>query len=432
MQPGARLAAAIEVLADIIERHRTAAIALADWGKAHRFAGSGDRAAIGNIVYDALRKRASLSALMGADTPRALVLGVMAHVWGEPADKVVSLCDGSAHAPPPLSEDEIAGLRATLAPDTPAHILGDYPEWLDDQFQQAFGMQAADQGAGLAMRAPMDLRANLIKADRAKLAKALARYHPQPTPYSPLGLRVVPPSGSGRSPNLLAEPAQARGWFEVQDEASQIAGLLAGVKPGMQVADICAGAGGKTLLLAAQMGNKGQIYAHDSDAQRLRPIFDRLKSSGARNVQVLPPGDEAALSGLAGRMDVVFVDAPCSGSGAWRRRPDTKWRLTPDLLRARMLIQAEVLRKGALLVRPGGRLVYATCSVLPQENGQPVVDFLGETPEFSLTPYRQMWSAALSGEPPASADGLEETLLLSPANHSTDGFFVAVMARSGG
>ena len=431
MQPGARLAAAIEVLCDISERHRPAAIALADWGRAHRFAGSGDRAAIGNIVYDALRRRASLAALMNADTPRALTLGVIAHLWGEPPDTLASWCDGSAHAPPPLSADEIAGLSASLAPDVPAFIAGDYPEWLDDEFTQAFGARAAEQGAGLATRAPVDMRANAIKAGREKLAKALARHGPQPTPYSPLGLRMPAPSGPGRSPNLVAEPAYARGWFEVQDEASQIAGLLAGAKPGMQVADICAGAGGKTLLLADQMQNKGQLYAYDSDAQRLRPIFDRLKRAGARNVQVLPPGDENALGGLAGRMDVVFVDAPCSGSGAWRRRPDTKWRLTPELLQARMQTQSEVLRKGARLVRPGGRLVYATCSVLPRENGKPVADFLAETPEFTLVPYRQVWSAVLEHEPPASADGRDDMLLLSPADHSTDGFFVAVMVCAG-
>ena len=188
----------------------------------------------------------------------------------------------------------------------------------------------------MAERAPVDLRVNTLKATREKVLKAFARHDAAATPYSPIGVRLPPREVGARSPNVEADPAHGRGWFEVQDEGSQIAALLAGAGPRMQVADICAGAGGKTLAMAAQMQNTGQIYAYDSDAVRFRPIFERLKRAGARNVQTLPPGDETALDALEGRMDLVLIDAPCSGTGVWRRRPDAKWRLTSaQLARAR-------------------------------------------------------------------------------------------------
>ena len=209
-----------------------------------------------------------------------------------------------------------------------------------------------------------------------------------------------------------------------------MAALLSGAGPRRQVIDLCAGAGGKTLALAGLMQNTGQLYAYDSDRTRLRPIFERLKRAGARNVQVLEAGEPEALEALRGKMDLVVIDAPCTGSGVWRRRPDAKWRLSPEMLEARCAEQAAVLDLGAPLLKPAGRLVYVTCSVLPQENRAQVDAFLARHDGFKLVPWRAAWDAALPSTPPPSADGSEETLLMTPLSHGTDGFFVAVLEKA--
>jgi 16S rRNA (cytosine967-C5)-methyltransferase len=206
--------------------------------------------------------------------------------------------------------------------------------------------------------------------------------------------------------------------------------LLAGAKPKQQVIDLCAGAGGKTLGLAAAMQNTGQLYAYDSDRLRLRPIFERLKRAGVRNAQVLEACNESALQPLEGKMDLVVIDAPCTGSGVWRRRPDAKWRLKPEMLETRLAEQRAVLDQGAALVKPGGRLAYITCSILPPENRGQVDAFLERHPEFKILPWWELWRAAIGTEPLPSADGLDDTLLMTPRSHGTDGFFVAVLERN--
>src|SRR5690606_26480845 len=301
MRPGARMKAAVEVLDDIFVRHRPAAQALADWGKAHRFAGSGDRAAIGNLVYDVLRRRLSLAARMGDVATRALVLAAAPDALGISAEEVAAAADGSEHALAPLSEAERAGLTRDVPSDAPMHVQADIPEWLAPSFERPFGDRAVEEGRALAQRAPVNLTVNTVKADRARVLKALARHGAEPTPLSPVGIRIPPPTGPGRTPNVEAEPGHAKGWFEIQDEASQLAALLAGAGPRLQVLDLCAGAGGKTLALAASMHNTGQVYAYDSDRVQLRPIFERLKRAGVRNVQAVPAGDEAAVTALGPR-----------------------------------------------------------------------------------------------------------------------------------
>jgi 16S rRNA (cytosine967-C5)-methyltransferase len=431
MTPGARVSAAVEVLADIEARKRPAAEALKDWGLAHRFAGSGDRAAIGNLVFDCLRSRASAAYAMGEASPRALVLRTLVVSWRLSPEEVAALAGGRGYAPEPLSEAELAGLRRDIPADAPSHVRGDYPEWLEAEFERAFGTRAGEEGAALARRAPVDLRANTLKADRDKVLKALRRLEAQPALHSPVGVRIEQAPGAGRSPHVEAEPGHGKGWYEVQDEGSQLAALLSGARPRQQVIDLCAGSGGKTLALAALMENTGQLYAYDSDRLRLRPIFERLKRAGVRNAQVLPAGDREALARLDGRMDLVLIDAPCTGSGVWRRRPDAKWRLSPQMLEARLCEQRAVLDEGARLVKPGGRLAYITCSVLPSENRDQVDAFLGPHPEFKLIPWPELWEQALPGSaPPASADGSAETLQMTPLSHGTDGFFVAVWQRS--
>lgn len=430
MKPGARIAAAIEVLDQIINRYQPVAIALTDWGKAHRFAGSGDRNAIGGLVYDALRRKASLSWLMGADTSRAIAIGAAPVALGLSPDEVAAACSGADHAPEPLSEIELAGLTRSLD-GAPGAVQADVPEWIWPSFVTSFGEGAAvAEGQAMARRAPADLRVNTLKATPEKVLKALASFGAEPSEVSPVGIRVAPPVGAARTPNLQAEAAFQAGWFEIQDEGSQIAALLSGAGPRLQVLDMCAGAGGKTLALAALMQNSGQIYAYDADKHQLKPIFDRVKRAGVRNVQVLRAGDEVALEALGPRFDVVLADAPCTGSGTWRRRPDAKWRLKPEALAARRAEQRSVLDRAASLVKPGGRLVYVTCSILPEENTGQVADFLARESNFKPVPTAAAWSKNLGGTPPPSADGRADSLLLTPGRHGTDGFFIAVLERA--
>lgn len=430
MRPGARIAAAIEVLEAILNRYQPVAIALTDWGKAHRFAGSGDRNAIGGLVYDALRRRASLAWALGEDSPRALAIGAAPSALGLSADAVIEACNGSEHAPPPLSDAERAGLTRDMG-EAPDAVRADIPEWLWPSFSAQFGGNAVAEGEAMARRAPADLRVNTLKSTPEKVLKALLPFGASSCPVSPVGVRVPAPAGAQRTPNLQAEAAFQAGWFEIQDEGSQIAALLSGAGPRKQVLDLCAGAGGKTLALAALMQNTGQLYAYDADRYQLKPIFERIKRAGVRNVQVLRAGDEAALEALGPRFDVVLADAPCTGTGTWRRRPDAKWRLKPEALTARQAEQRSVLARAASLVKPGGRLVYVTCSILPEENVEQVAAFLKTHGDFQAVPIGDAWAAAgLPGEAPPSADGRSDSLLLTPARHGTDGFFISVLTRA--
>jgi 16S rRNA (cytosine967-C5)-methyltransferase len=431
MRPAGRIAGAIEVMELITTRHQPAADALKEWARAHRFAGSSDRSHIGNLIYDALRRRASIAAHMGEDTPRALILGTLRLTWHMAVDSIAELMQGE-HSPGALTPEEMARLEPAPATNLPDHVRGDYPEFLAASFKRVFGDKAVEQGIAMAQRAPVDLRVNTLKSREAKVIKALEKFHALAGPLSPLCVRIeAPPPPEGRNPNVEAEPGHPKGWFEIQDAGSQVAALLSAAKPGEQVVDLCAGAGGKTLALAAMMENKGQIHATDNDRHRLRPIFDRLKRAGAHNVQVIPADEPKKLASLDGKIDMVLVDAPCSGSGAWRRKPDAKWRLKPEALEARIAQQRDVLERAAQFLKPGGRLVYVTCSLLPEENTDQVETFLKAHGDFSLRPTAQSWAAAgLSGNVPTSADGRTDTLLLTPKDHATDGFFIAVMVKA--
>jgi len=432
MTPGARLAAAIEVFGAIETERRPAADALKAWGLTHRFAGSGDRAAIAGLVYDALRRRSSSAFLMGADTPRAVLLGMLKRERGLGADAIAKLADGTGHSPSPLSEDERKRLDVGTLDGAPDPVAGDYPQWLDPHLERAFSEERAEEGAALSSRAPLDLRVNALQADRDKVAGMLADLRPEPTRWSPWGLRIRL-SADAKSPAIHAEPAFLKGLIEVQDEGSQLAALLSAAKAGEQVVDLCAGAGGKTLAVAAMMENKGQIYATDDDKRRLAPIHDRLARSGARNVQVRTPksvGD--AIADLAGRIDLVLIDAPCTGTGAWRRNPDAKWRMRPGALEQRVKEQAEILDRAVPLLKAGGRIAYITCSVLDEENGAQVRAFLARHSRFSVQPPAE--TAGALGERAfmfsKAARFSDEGLLMTPCRTDTDGFFVSVLKRS--
>lgn len=434
MTPAARLSAAIEVLADIDARRRPAADALKDWGLAHRFAGSGDRAAIAGLVYDTLRRRASAAWIMDAGTPRAILLGTLRLERGLDLDAIAALCDGGRFAPAPLAEEERGRLDATSLAEAPPWVAGDYPEWLDANFARVFGEERAAELGALAARAPLDLRVNMLKTEREDARAVLSALGPEPTRWSPFGLRLRL-GAEAKSPAIHAEPAFLKGMVEVQDEGSQLAALLAGATRSEQVVDLCAGAGGKTLALAATMENHGQIYATDSDKRRLAPIHARLERAGARNVQVRTPrGNSDVLADLTGRADLVLIDAPCTAIGAWRRNPDAKWRVRPGSLATRRNEQEAALDRAAALVKPGGRIAYVTCSVLAEENDDQVRAFLGRHPAFALMPPAQVCEAL--GERAylfRRAVLMSETgLLMTPARTDTDGFFVSVLRKSSG
>lgn len=428
MTPAAHVSAAIEILAELASRRRPAGDAIKDWGLSHRFAGSQDRAAIASLVFDALRKRASAAFVMAEETPRAIMLGALREARGLEPLAIAALCSGEGHAPPPLSAEEGERLEHGALDGAPDHVRGDYPEWLAERFAAALGEGAAEEGKALATRAPVDLRVNILKASRDEALRRLVHLHPLPTPLSPLGLRIAP--AYGRGPALAAEPAYVKGLVEMQDEGSQLAALLCAAQPGEQVLDFCAGGGGKSLALAAQMHNRGQVYAFDDQGRRLTPIYPRLERAGARNIQVRAPrGGADVLADLEARCDLVLVDAPCTGTGTWRRHPDAKWRLAPGALEQRLREQQELLAKAARFVRASGRLVYVTCSLLRDENEDQVAAFLAEHSDFSAVAAAE--AAAQAGLPELArfASPFGPAIRLSPRSSGTDGFFVAVLRR---
>ena len=425
--PG-RLSAAIEVLHDVETRKRPVSEALKAWGLNNRFAGAGDRAAIGNLVYDALRRRASHAALMGSDSPRSLVLAVAIRDWGEEPAALSDSFAADSHAPDPLNADEQARAIGQLPDGTPGHILADVPEWLAPSLQRAFGDNWIAEGQDMAGRPSLDLRVNTLKSTRDRVMKSLARFHPFETAISPIGVTMPAGPRDARTPNVTTDEGYLKGWFEVQDQGSQIVAALAGAQPGDQVLDLCAGAGGQTLALAATMANKGQIFAYDSDRNRLAPIYDRLKRNGVRNVQVRAP-QPGALDDLVGKMDRVVIDAPCTGTGTWRRRPDTKWKLTPELLAQRTAEQAAILADAPRYLKPGGALVYITCSLLPEENDDQVAAFLAAHPSFAPVSPADLWRAAFAAEPPAGIETAGSGIALTPRLTGTDGFYCNVLRR---
>jgi 16S rRNA (cytosine967-C5)-methyltransferase len=432
MTPAARISAAIELIGTIETQRIPAAQALKEWGTSHRFAGSGDRAAISGLIWDVLRRYASSAFLMDDDSPRSRVLGMLKLERGMDADAIAALCDASRFAPQPLTEAERHALTSRTLEAAPAHVAGDYPEWLDGHLAQAFGEDRVAEATAMASRAPLDLRVNTLKAKHEKVQASLAHLGARPTPWSPLGLRITL-GADARNPGIHAEESFIKGAVEVQDEGSQLAALFSGAKPGEQVIDLCAGAGGKTLALAAMMQGKGRLIATDADKRQLAPIHERLSRAGIHNAEVrTPKGEGDTLSDIRASADLVLIDAPCTGTGTWRRNPDAKWRMRPGALELRLKDQAEVLERAAALVKPGGRIAYVTCSVLPPENAEQVRSFLTRHPEFAVVPPQQvagvLWDRAEAfGQ---AALGSPEGWLMTPRRTGTDGFFVSVLKKA--
>lgn len=429
MRLGGRIAAAAEVLDDMSVRRRPVADALKDWGLSHRFAGSGDRSAIGNLVYDVLRRRRSLAARMGSESAGDLVYAAVVDS-GWSIDALTSAVDGDRFAPNLPSRDTLDRFVADTGPgDVADAVWADVPDWLVEPLEASLGSDWIEEARALADRPPLDLRANLLRSTRDAVVADLAPLGAGPGPLSPWGLRIPPIEGDGRHPNVQVERGFQTGTFEIQDEGSQLAALLAGAEPTQRVLDYCAGAGGKTLALAAAAGNEAELHAFDADRQRLAPIWDRLSRAGAEAIVHQPRED---MADLRGTMNLVVVDAPCTGSGTWRRRPDAKWRLTEGQLQKRMAEQDQVLDRASAFAATGGRLAYITCSVLRGENAERIESFLATHPEWHLLDAEAVWAQRLPNAPRAyRVERIESgaVLTLTPRLSGTDGFFFALMER---
>lgn len=432
MTPGARAEAAIGLLNAIGMGGAPADDIVAEYFRRHRFAGVKDRAAIARHIYGVLRRRGQIDWWLErcnvAVDARHRLLAELALFEEWSPGSIQRACDGDQFRPQPLDESEtkliemLSGAKPQHR-DMPPEARGNFPAWLAPHLDHALGRELFREMAAMEEEAALDLRVNTLNTSRVKAVAALeeAGIEPVNTPLSPLGLRVF-----ARVP-LATLDIFRRGDIEVQDEGSQLAALLADARPGMRVVDFCAGAGGKTLALAAAMKNRGHLVACDVAAKRLERATQRLRRAGASIVQrvaLSSERDKWVKKHLAG-FDRVFVDAPCTGTGTWRRNPDAKWRLKPKDLAELTVLQAEILDSAQRLVKPGGRLIYATCSLLTEEDEDQIANFLASHADFTLVPIASVWADTIGGDCPARAD----TLRLSPARNGTDGFFVAVMAR---
>jgi 16S rRNA (cytosine967-C5)-methyltransferase len=427
--PAALWARASQVL-DAVEAGRPADRALGDAFAGARLAPEA-RAAVADLVLGVVRLKAQLDWWLGhvrhGGGPRARLLAHLILVDGiDPAD-VADVCGRHPDLPPlaPSEAQLVKGLarRTLFHPNQPAWVQANVPEWVMARLEARFGARAGAEAAALSAQAGLDLRANALMAGREAVANALKgdRIRAVPTPLSPHGLRVA-----GRPP-IARTRAYQKGLVEVQDEGSQLAALLVDARPGERVLDLCAGACGKTLAIAAAMENKGRIVACDVHDRRLADAATRLRRADVHNVtrRLIAGARDPWLDRHKGDFDRVLVDAPCTGTGTWRRNPDAKWRVSPTDLDELVALQASLLDAGARAVKPGGRLVYATCSVLDAENGDQVVAFLARRPDFAAVPVPEAWAEVLPGACPVPGPWLE----LTPARHGTDGFFVAILVR---
>ncbi|PWS35828.1 rRNA cytosine-C5-methylase [Falsiroseomonas bella] len=433
MTPAGRLQAAIDLLAALDAAPRRPADAIAtDFFRGRRYIGSGDRRAVSELAWGAIRQRLRLDwhlARIGTPpTPRLVLAAHLLLAEGWTLQKLGGHFTGDRFAPSPLSPEEVSALRRLsgaklVDPEMPEGPRLNLPDWALPGLRARFGEKLAAEAAAMEAEAPLDLRANLLRTSResARLALSGEDIAATPTPLSPWGLRIPE-----RKP-VTGTAAFKEGLIEVQDEGSQLIALLTDARPGMRVADYCAGAAGKTLALAAAMDNRGHIVACDVSAARLEGAGRRLRRAGVSNAErhLLEPGDKWRKR--RGRsFDRVLVDAPCTGSGTWRRNPDARLRTNATDLAELSAKQAVILEEASELVRPGGRLVYATCSLLPEEDEMQIERFLGRHPDFVMRPVPALWAELC----PAVVCPVEgEALALSPARHGTDGFFAAVLER---
>jgi 16S rRNA (cytosine967-C5)-methyltransferase len=430
LTPSARISSAIELFAAIEAAPRKPADAVANgYFRDRRFIGSGDRRSVSDRVWQMIRTRRRLAwwlERVGARVNPRLLIAASLMLDGWSLAGVMQSFSGGRFGPTPVSPEEQAALagiegHTLLHPEMPDAVRLELPDWIFPHLLARFGDGLAAEMAAMDLPAALDMRVNLLKATLAEAQAALVAegIAAEPTALSPWGLRVA-----GRRPVSTGKAFQS-GLVEIQDEGSQLIAALVGAAPEMRVLDWCAGAGGKTLALAMTMANRGHIVACDVSAPRLDGAVRRLRRAGVHNVErhLVEPGDKWAKR-RAGSFDRVLVDAPCTGTGTWRRNPDARLRLAANDLAELVAKQAGILDTASRLVRKGGRLVYATCSLLPDENEAQVQGFLSAHPDFAVLPLAAAWT--LPGSPP----GTGPYLSLTPRSHGTDGFFAAVLERT--
>lgn len=404
------------LLSELLRSSFPADLVVSHYFRQHRELGHADRGFVAETVFSVLRRKRSLSARCADEvTSRRLLLAALACLHGMNRRELAVV----------LSESESKWLgqaKAVHMDDLPPAVRLDLPDWLHGELSRQFAPEAVEQlAAALNQPAPLDLRVNALKAHRQEvLARLLADgLTAAPCPYSPLGIRLA------GKPALSRHPLFLDGSIEVQDEGSQLLGFLLQPRRGEMVADFCAGAGGKTLLLGAMMRSQGRLYAFDVDERRLARLKPRLARSGLSNVHPVRIDSErdTKIRRLAGKLDRVLVDAPCSGLGTLRRNPDLKWRQTPASVAELCTKQGAILAAAGGLLKPGGRLVYATCSVLEAENEVIVQSFLARFPEFVPCSAQEILARQ------EIAIDVGERLRLLPQHHGTDAFYGAVMER---
>ncbi|MEO0834307.1 MAG: RsmB/NOP family class I SAM-dependent RNA methyltransferase [Pseudomonadota bacterium] len=434
MKPAGRIAATIDILTDFEQRRVPLKTAIADWARSNRYAGAKDRAWISGLTLDALRRRDSLAAWMGDPSARAIILGALTALWKMPVDDLAVALAEEPHGAGAMTAAE----RAALTSSKPLPSGVDCPDWVRPYFERAFGPDYDAYIDAFCQRADIDLRLNTLKGPAERALSALKAVRGGPAPFLATAARITAPDPSEKAPSITVIPAFNKGWVEVQDLGSQLAAAATGNIAGKQVLDFCAGGGGKTLALAAQMKNTGQLHAYDISAHRLKPLYARAKRAGLRNVQIHHPAPkgqprEDSLNSLRGAMDIVFVDAPCSGSGTWRRHPDTKWRLTPQQLQTRQREQDIVLQSATAYVKPGGLLIYVTCSIFREENEDRIASFQAAHKGFEpVSPVDKMIESALLRSPAdektlRAGENEARHLRLTPHMTQTDGFCIAVL-----
>ncbi len=415
---------------DVHSIARPADAVVSAWFRSRRYIGDTDRGQISDLLYALLRHHARLGWWVARhgrpDTPRNRLLAWLVLDGRKTQDQLQNLFNGAKFAPAVLADHERAlvvklqGCTTIDHPAMPDEVRLECPSWVADPLRQRFQDAFGQEMAALLAPPPLDLRVNPLKSTREAMLLGLRglRLQAEPSRRAPYGIRVK------ERPSLAALPMLKSGEVEIQDEGSQLVALLVDARPGERVVDFCAGAGGKTLAIAAQMANKGHVIACDVSESRLKRSAERFRRAGLHNIEtrLLASETDRWVKRHKASFDRVLVDAPCSGTGTWRRNPDARWRALGPGLDNLVPLQAAILASAARLVKPGGRLVYATCSLLPQENEEQMAAFLAAHPAFRVVPLRE-------AAPQLGDSAHPDFLSLTPARHDTDGFFAAVMQR---
>jgi len=428
--PAARLQATLDLLTDVESAARPADAVVAAWFRGRRSLDDEDRGAVFDLLHALLRHRARLGWRLAragrSESPRNRLLAWLMLGEGRTPDQIGRLFTGVAGAPAVLTDQERAWLTPLRGgsidhPAMPEEVRAECPPWAAAPLRRRFGEEFGTEMAALLTPPPLDLRVNPMKTTREAILHGLKDLglRAEPLRLAPHGIRVRQRLALSRLPWLKT------GEVEIQDEGSQLVAMLVDARPGERVVDFCAGAGGKTLAIAAQMKNKGRVVACDIHDTRLERCAERLRNAGLHNVEtrLLASETDRWVKRHKGGFDRVLVDAPCSGTGTWRRNPDARWRAADEAgLASLVALQGRILASAARLVKPGGRLVYATCSMLIEENEDVVAAFLAAHPAFSLVPLRTL-------APQIETSAHPDFLSLTPARHDTDGFFAAVLQR---